>query len=210
MNSIKSKLITEEINHQTRTRSNTDPKPTKRSHSNSIASTDSGYASGWDSIHFCSKGSFRHNSLFNDDHPTCEGHPIGFEYGDDIKVLYVGEAKVANLREQMGKSRAIIIGSSSRENKLGSAYRYCRNRCEACTGSSWISEKPTPIRRGKMVKDERGRIAPVYCDEGPIDLGRRIAWESIRTVSLNACGTSSEWNGRRGRTECEAFMELGF
>ncbi|CAD6448870.1 0ba7ce74-9fcd-4485-8b29-cfd0bf62b77e [Sclerotinia trifoliorum] len=208
MYSIRSKPITEEINHQTRTCSNTDPKQTKRSHSNSTASTDSGYASGWGSIHFCSKGSYRQNSLFNDDHPTCEGHPVVFEYGDDVKVLYVGEAKVTNVREQMGKSRAIIIDSSSRRKKLGSAYRYCGSGCDAHTRNSWISEKPKPIRRGKMVKDERGRIAPVYCDEGPIDLGRRIAWESISFEGAD--DTGSKRNRRRDRTECEAFMELGF
>ncbi|KAF7860284.1 hypothetical protein EAF04_008412 [Stromatinia cepivora] len=215
MNSIKNKLITEEINHQTRTRSNTDPKPTKRSHSNSTASTDSGYASGWGSIHFCSKGSFRRKSIFNDEHLTCEGHPVAFEYGDDIKVLYVGEAKIANLKEQMGKSREIIINSSPRKKKLGSTYKYRGNACEASTRGNWISEKPKPIRRGKMVKDDRGHVRPVYSDEGPIDLGRRIAWESISTVSLSrlfegADDTGSEWDGRRGGTDCETFMELGF
>ncbi|KAM3156170.1 hypothetical protein ABEW05_003303 [Botrytis cinerea] len=170
--------------HQTRTRSNTDPKPPK-SHSNS-ASINSGYASGWGTIHFCSKGPFtsRRTSIFTDEHLTCEGHPVIFEYGEDIKVFYIGEARIANLKDRMGQSREVLIGKSGRKSKSGNKYRSVNG---ASRRDSQISgkffQRPEPVRRGKMVKDERGRVRAVYEDEEPIDLGRRIARESIRDIS---------------------------
>ncbi|TGO73286.1 hypothetical protein BELL_0374g00050 [Botrytis elliptica] len=171
--------------HQTRTRSNTDPKPPKPSHSNS-ASIDSGYASGWGTIHFCSKGPFtsRRTSIFNDEHLTCEGHPVIFEYGEDIKVFYIGEAKIANMRERMGKSREVFIGKTARKSKSGNKYKNANSASRRDSQASGkLFSKPKPIRRGRMVKDERGHVRAVYEDEEPIDLGRRIARESIRDIS---------------------------
>ncbi|TEY78581.1 hypothetical protein BOTCAL_0047g00040 [Botryotinia calthae] len=170
---------------QTRTRSNTDPKPPKTSHSNSV-SIDSGYASGWGTIHFCSKGPFtsRRTSIFTDEHLTCEGHPVIFEYGEDIKVFYIGEARITNLRDRMGKSREVLIGKSGRKSKPGNKYKKANgasHRDSQISGNHF--QKLEPVRRGKMVKDERGHVRAVYEDEEPIDLGRRIARESIRDIS---------------------------
>ncbi|TGO25081.1 hypothetical protein BPAE_0088g00330 [Botrytis paeoniae] len=170
--------------HQTRTRSNTDPKPPKTSHSS--ASIDSGYASGWGTIHFCSKGPFtsRRTSIFNDEHLTCEGHPVIFEYGEDIKVFYIGEAKIANLREKMGKSREVFIDKSARKSRSANKHKNANgaSRRDSRTLGK-LFQKPKPIRRGRMVKDEKGHVRAVYEDEEPIDLGRRIATESIREIS---------------------------
>lgn len=88
----------------------------------------------------------------------------------------------------MGQSREVLIGKSGRKSKSGNKYR---NVNGASRRDSQISgkffQRPEPVRRGKMVKDERGRVRAVYEDEEPIDLGRRIARESIRDISTCEC-----------------------
>lgn len=110
-------------------------------------------------------------------------------------MYYIGEAKIANLREKMGKSREVFIGKSARKGKSGNR---CKNANSASRRDSHTSGKlfqtPKPIRRGRMVKDEKGHVRAVYEDEEPMDLGRRIARESIRDISTRKCVLCS-WQG---------------
>lgn len=175
------------IKHHSRLRSNTDPvpKPTKPkilyAHS-TTSSTDSGYSSG--EISFCSQ-----DPCYSRRNSTCEGHPVIFEcgngngngHGDEVEILYIGEAQMAHLSVGRGKSRMISLGHTvgkekKKEEGIGKSSSIA---CQKVIRNSYMFQPTKPVRRGKMMKDKMGKMGPVYCDEEPIDLGRRIVRESL-------------------------------